>query len=70
MSDCDHEKVYSGERNLTCMPQWFWICAKCKAIGTDSLAQTPPLDFDRFVLLMAEVDPEGAAAVGRMRKRR
>ncbi len=30
MSECDHEKIYSGERFLTLVPQWAWICTKCR----------------------------------------
>lgn len=70
---CEHEKVYSGERFLTLVPQWHWICAKCKAMGEDPIpaAETPPpLDLARFIDLLATVDPNGAESMRRIQQRR
>jgi hypothetical protein len=68
---CEHEKVYSGEYFATLVPRWHWICAKCKATGTDSIPQeTPPLhDMDRFLGILETVDPEGAASMRRVLER-
>lgn len=66
---CAHEKVYSGERHWTAVPQWFWICAVCHEVGKDSQKEPPLIDFDRFCDLLAVVDPEGAAAMRRIRDR-
>jgi len=66
-ADCSHQKVYSGERFLTLIPQWHWICADCRAMGADSIPSEtpPPLDLPRFLDLLANIDPEGAESVRR-----
>ena len=67
MSEHMHSKVYSGERLLTLVPQWYWICADCKATGADPIPSEtpPPLDMPRYLDLFAVNDPDGAA---KMRK--
>ena len=68
---CEHEKVYSGEYFATLVPQWFWICAKCKGAGAESIPQeTPPVcDMGRFLGILETVDPEGAASMRRVLER-
>ena len=66
MSACDHEKVYSGERFLTLVPRWFWICARCKATGEDPMSKAPPVDFNRYVEILSSVDPQGAAGMRKL----
>ena len=60
-----HQKVYSGEYFATLIPKWHWICADCKATGADSIPSEtpPPLDMPRFLDLLADIDPAGAASM-------
>jgi len=64
-TDCSHQKVFSGERFLILIPQWHWICADCKVTGTDSIPSEtpPPLDMLRYLDLLADIDPAGAASM-------
>ena len=64
-TDCSHRKVYSGEYFATLIPKWHWICADCKATGADSIPSEtpPPLDMPRFLDLLADIDPAGAASM-------
>jgi hypothetical protein len=45
---CEHRKVFSGERLLTGIPQYAWICESCGDQGTDQLAEPPPADRKAF----------------------
>lgn len=63
---CTHEmvsdKVYSGERNLTAIPQWAWICSNCGVRGIDS-SETPPKPIDIWLYIRTHEKfvPEHAA---------
>jgi hypothetical protein len=58
---CEHEPVFSGERQPTGNPFWFWICAKCGRIDRrqfESEAVRPPLDMPRFAQLLNDLRGE------------
>ncbi len=50
---CDHEKVYSDMLLTSDPPQRSWICAKCKALGNDTVGAMAH-DFRRYDRLMQE----------------
>ncbi len=49
MSTHEHTKVYSGERHLTSIPKWFWVCLTCNTYGTTTMVDRPePIDLVAF----------------------
>ena len=52
MSDCQHEKVYSGTMLATLPARRPWICRTCGAEGTD--ADPIPKDFGEYERLKRE----------------
>jgi hypothetical protein len=55
--DCEHDRVFSGERHLTTIPIWFFVCSKCGRVGKargQSADEKPAIDLPRFAQLMLD----------------
>lgn len=62
--DCEHERVFSGERFVCGNPAWHWICSKCGRIDVcqfvDSDVKPAPESIDprRFARLANDLRDE------------